>query len=71
MNSTPNSLNTQKIVPISARQTKLRKLSSAQVVLLRQMHKEAFPRRFLCALFGISHTAYLHITRRSTYKDVR
>jgi len=51
--------------------TSPRKLQPYQVVLIRQMRREAFPRAFLCRLFGISKNTLHQLLARSTYKDIK
>ena len=48
-----------------------RKLEPYQVILIRQMCREGFPRVFLCRLFGISKNTIYQLLARSTYKDIR
>jgi hypothetical protein len=48
-----------------------RKLQPYQVILIRQMRREGFNRRFLAKLFGLSINALYQLLARSTYKDIR
>jgi hypothetical protein len=48
-----------------------RKLQPYQVIRLRQMMREGFPRKFLTELFGISKTSYRFIQLYSNYKELR
>jgi len=48
-----------------------RKLQPYQVVLIRQMHREGFSRRWLAQLFGISPHSLQLLLAHSTYKDVK
>ena len=48
-----------------------RKLQPYQVVLIRQMKREGFSRRYLCQLFNISKNTVHQILSHSTYKDVK
>ena len=47
-----------------------RKLQPYQVVLIRQMKREGFRRRYLAKLFGVSKNAVHQILSHSTYKDI-
>ena len=53
------------------RYSSARKLSSAQVRLIRSMRKEGVSRRWLAQSFKISLNALHNILSGSTYKDVR
>jgi len=48
-----------------------RKLQPYQVVLLRQMARERFPRKFLRSLFGLGKNVLNHVIYRVTYKDIK
>jgi len=48
-----------------------RKLEPYQVVLIRQMRREGFTRRFLMYLFGISRNTLHQLLAKSTYKDIK
>ena len=48
-----------------------RKLQPYQVVLIRQMKREGFRRRYLATLFGVSKNTVHQILACSTYKDVK
>jgi hypothetical protein len=49
----------------------VRKLQPYQVVLIRQMRREGFSRRYLAKLFRVSKNTVHQILACSTYKDVR
>jgi hypothetical protein len=48
-----------------------RKLQPYQVVLIRQMRREGFTRRFLYRLFRVSANALHQVLARATYKDIK
>ena len=48
-----------------------RKLKENQVVLIRQMKREGFGRRYLAKVFGLSEHGVGLVTRRVTYKEGR
>jgi hypothetical protein len=48
-----------------------RKLQPYQVVLIRQMRREGFRRRFLARLLGLSIHALQQLLAKSTYKDIK
>jgi hypothetical protein len=48
-----------------------RKLQPYQVVLIRQMKREGFRRRYLANLFRVSKNTVHQILAHSTYKDVK
>lgn len=48
-----------------------RKLESYQVILIRQMRREGFRRKFISKLFGVSENSIYRIMDRSTYKDIK
>jgi len=56
---------------VSSNNKRTRKLEDYQVILIRQMRREGFRRKFIAERFGISiHTIQL-LMSNSTYKDVR
>ena len=55
---------------MSSRQEALRKLDSAQVRLIRKLHRQGVSRRKLALRFGVSRTVIHHIIAFSTYKDI-
>jgi len=48
-----------------------RKLEPRQVILMRQMRREGFKRKFLSQLFKISEHNVYQVVKYMTYKDVR
>lgn len=47
-----------------------RKLQPYQVVLVRQMRREGFTRKFMSRLFGISRTSLNQLLAYATYKEI-